>query len=409
MSFAAVRRWLVAGLSLAAISGLSGAAAAQTDLANAERAYGEFLQRFWDGSPAAGHLTSKPGEAPRVPKGYLWGYAHGINVLYSWWKFGPPAARADTAARVGASWRWIQTNWTLNDMHTCGGGTTNAAMDDATWSAQGMLDIAEVTGDRTALVAARSILDCAWDRWHDNALGGGLWYFDQHHTKSNYQGSYALATFIYFQMTGDTVYRDRAVALENWAASVLLRGGQTVAGHQYPNDGLYWMAINATGVPAGFANPYAIAMTASSAMIEAQMAFAVLDARLFAATGTPAYRERARSAAGAITRFELVRGTNIYLNDRDAYVDGFAACLFANDVVKAPNLLTAEQAAAHIAALRATARSIVQNDRGGVGMYGGDWQGPYAGVWDRHGSDGGKLLVSAQAINVAIAGYIVSH
>jgi hypothetical protein len=409
MSFAAIRRWLLAALPLAAVPALSGAAVAQTDLANAERAYGEFVQRFWDGSPAAGHLIGKPGEVERVPKGYLWGYAHGINVFYSWWKFGPPDGRADAAARIGGVWHWIRTNWTLADVGTCGVGTTYTAMDDATWSAQGLLEIAEVTGDKTALAYARATLDCAWTRWHDDALGGGLWYSDARHGKSNYQASYALATYIYFQMTGDTVYRDRAVGLENWAAAVLLRNGQVVAGHQYPKDGLYWMSVDAAGMPAGFTHQYTITMTASCAMIEAQMAFAVLQARLFAATGNPDYRQRAQMSTEAIAHYELVRGTNIYLNDRDAFVDGFAAAMFAHDVVKAPNLLTPEQVAEHTGYLQATARSILQNDRGGVGMYGGDWQGPFEGVWAHRGSRGEKLLVTAQAINLAIAGYVVSH
>lgn len=408
MSFAEIRRWFLAAFHLATIAALSGAAVAQTDLADAQRAYGEFIQKYWDGTPTAGHLTGKRGEM-HVPKGYLWGNAQGVNVLYSWWKFGPPNGRADAAARIGASWAWMQTNWTLADMGTCGVGTTNTAMDDATWSAQGMLDIAEVTGDTTALTFARAVLDCAWTRWHDDTLGGGLWYSDSRHSKSNYQGSYALATYIYFQMTGDTAYRDRAIGLENWAAAVLLRNGQSVAGHQYPKDGLYWMSVDAAGMPAGFTKPYQISMTASGAMIEAQMAFAVLQARLFGATGNPDYRQRARMVSDAIAQHELVRGTNIYLNDRDAYVDGFAAPMFANDVVKAPNLLTPTQMAEHTGYLQATARSILQNDRGGVGMYGGDWQGPYEGVWARHGSGGEKFLVTAQAITVAIAGYVVSH
>jgi hypothetical protein len=416
MSFATKRRWLLVALHLAAAPAWVGTAAAQTDLANAQRAYDDFLHDFWEGSPAGGHFVGRLVGSPEqlalgrkpVPKGYFWGYGHGMNVLYSWWKFGPASGRADAAARLGAMWAWTRASWSLADMHACGGGTTSTASDDATWGAQGLLELAEVTGDKEALAYARAMLDGAWDRWHDDTLGGGIWYSDTHRAKSNYQASYALATYHYFQLTGDETYRARAVGLENWAAAVLLRDGQTVAGHVYPKDGLYWMGVTGAGLPDGFAHPNHIEMTASNAMIEAQMAFAVLDARLFAATGDEAYRRRARVATEAIKQHERVPGTDIYLNDRDPFVNGFAAALFAHDVVKAPNLLTAQQMAEHTAYLLATARSIAANDRSATGSYGGDWQGPYDGVWSRHGAGGEKLLVGAQAINLVIAGAIVA-
>ncbi len=411
------RRSLLVALHLAAAPALVGTAAAQTDLANAQRAYGDFLHDFWAGSPSAGDFTGRTIGSPEqlaagnkpIPKGYFWGYGHGMNVLYSWWKFGPASDRADAAARLGAMWAWTRASWSLADMQACGVGTTSTASDDATWGAQGLLELAEVTGDTQALAYARAMLDCAWNRWHDDTLGGGIWYSDLHRAKSNYQASYALATYNYFELTGNQTYRARAVGLENWAAGILLRDGQTVAGNFYPKDGLYWMAVTGAGLPDGFAHPYYIKMAASAAMIEAQMAFAVLDARLFAATGDQAYRRRAQVATEAIKQYERVPGTNIYLNDRDPFVNGFAAALFAHDVVKAPNLLTAQQVAEHTTYLLATARSIVANDRSAIGTYGGDWQGPFDGLWSHNGAGGEMMLVSAQAINFVIAGSIVSH
>jgi hypothetical protein len=410
------------------LSSVSRAEIAKQPLAGAaQEAYSNTISHFYFGTETSGSLMeTAPG--PLIPQPTAaqaspifanahyawWTTALGDNVVYAWWK---TSGSSDALNHLKAQWQFTKTHWTLADAGTCGAmpGTTSTAQDDAAWGAMGLIELYEATGDDLARQYAKAMLDCAWDRWHDATLSGGLWYDDKRIIKSAYQSQYALASYQYWQDTkdepwADATYHDRAVQLEQWIYDALYRHGQTAGGFTYPNDGLYFSDTQANGeAPFGvsqYANqPYKIHMAGSVVIIEAHMAVAALEARLYAETHKEYYLFRLNLTATGIRTYETVP-TNIFMNDRDANIFGFAAFFYARDVVPLLNGPIGTQA--DKSTLVDTAASIDANDKWTDGTYGGDWQGPVKGLWHAHGSTNFELRVSAQAATLLIAGYYAS-
>jgi len=348
----------------------------------------------------------------------LWSFAQSINVTYSYWKV---TGSSDALSRLTATWAFIKATYTLGNMQTCGAvaNTVSTAQDDAAWGASGIIELYEATGDDVARQYAQAILDCAWTRWQDSTLGGGLWYDDTRTTKASYQAQYALATYQYWQDTADATYHTRALSLESWMVNALFRNGQTITGcsnpavTSYPVDGLLWIdtqvnGANTYGVSQNCATPNSIALAGSVTLLEGNMAFAVLEARLYNETGTLAYLTRMNLTATGIKTRETVSG-NILLDDRDAFDNAFAAYYYANEVV--PLLTGPAGTQADKTTLVNTANSVVNNDTCQYFSYGGDWQGPCQGVWYNNQSPNNVNLVemvSAQGANLIQAGYYAS-
>lgn len=348
----------------------------------------------------------------------FWAFAQAINVDYSCWKL---ACASDALTRLTAVWTAVKSAYTLGDMGTCGAvaNTISTASDDAAWGASALVELYEATGDDVARQYAQAMLDCAWTRWQDGTLGGGLWYDDTRTTKASYQAQYTLATYQYWQDTGDATYHTRALSLESWMVNALFRNGQSITGCSnpaittYPTDGLLWIDTQANGgntygVSQNCATPYSIALAGSVTLLEGNMAFAVLEARLFNETGTAAYQTRMNQTATGIKSYETVTG-NILLDDRDAYDNAFAAYYYAAEVI--PLLTGSAGTQADKTTLVNTANSVVANDTCQFNSYGGDWQGPCNGVWYSNQSPNNVnlvLMISAQGPNLIQAGYYAS-
>ncbi len=332
------------------------------DTDHAQTAYHDLLARFWSGDAASGHLERyavaprQPGEPQQagVQKGTLWEYAMGVDAIYARWK---TADDPDAQLRLRAMWRWTQSIWSAADVSACGVGTTSTAQDDATWGAGMMVQFYEATGDRDALAYAKAMLDCAWTRWSDKATGGGLWYSDDRKQKSAYQAPYAYISLQYFHLTHDNAYLNRAQSIDIWASKALSRS----------MDNLYWEGVAPNGTPIGADAPNQIAKARSNTFLAGNMAFAALDAQLYALTRNPAYQARAIHTATSIAAKE-VAPNGAMLDDRDAYANGWAAYIFMKDVQPLTPVLTR--------AYRQTGASIIANDRASDHTYGGDWDGP---------------------------------
>lgn len=474
---------------------------------------------------AAGPIAAQEAVTSGALSDRLWTTAQSINVAYSWWRVAnSPAA----LAKLTQQWAWVKNNYSVVQMQQCRTYGTAGAQDDAAWAAGGLLMLYEATGDAIALSYAQGMLDCAWTRWQDGTLGGGLWYDDTQTAKTAYQAQYALDLLIYYQDTGDATYLTKAEAEEAWLTAALFRNGQTVVAkkvstvtvtlpygsaiaagnsasvtltcscistspltityteggsdtvatvasglaalingnsaaiaagisavapgatlsvfapagkslavtaavaplsggilvaaassalaagsYTYPSDGLLWMDTQpngsaAYGVSQAAGNPYGIGEAGSVTMIEANMAYAVLEARLYGITGTSAYLTRLNQIATGIRASEIVRGTNIAMNDRDVYDDAFAAYWYAHDVI--PLLTGAAGTQLDKSIFVATAWAAGLNDRCPDGTYGGSWEGPCHGVWWQayQSADSSQMAVSVQAAAMIIAGYYAS-
>ncbi len=155
----------------------------------ADLAYQGFVSRFWIGTQTGGHFaiinTNNFGPAANPPvetafqKGYLWQYAQAWTVPYVYWKV---TADPDALARITAEWNWVKANWSSGDMAVCNnvGGQSATTLDDASWAVRGLVELADATGDNTALTYAKAMIDCfnGSAGFYDYALGTGLthWY-----------------------------------------------------------------------------------------------------------------------------------------------------------------------------------------------------------------------------------------
>ena len=302
-------------------------------------------------------------------------------MIWTYWK---ATGSPDAEERLHASWRWLQSFWSEADISRCGVGTTSTAQDDAAWDAAALFELYEATRDPVALRYTRDLLDCAWNRWHDDQLGGGLWYNDAHAEKSSYQAPYAITLYDYSVATGDPLYFERAKSLLQWAEARLKRP-----------DGIYWEGIAPSGQPRGAERPNDIHEAGSVSFLAGNMAWAVLNTRFYARTHERRYLDSAIATAAGIAAHERLPG-NVLMNDRDAYTDGWAAYYYAHDV--AP--LLPPQGTADTATLRATARSVMQHARGGDGTYSANWAGTPAGErWNSppHHSTRYRLNISANS------------
>ncbi len=371
-----------------------GAGVPSLDAANAAKAYQDLLHRFWFGTAQDGHFGDitndrdviAPVHEIPVEKGWMWQYAEAWNPIYVYWR---TTHSSDAKVRLIAEWRWVTKNWSLADMHRCGrvGRQSATTQDDSSWMAMGLVQLYEATGDREALAFSKAVIDCAMERWGDDATGGGLWYDDEHQAntgKSVTNGNFALAMLYLYEHTCAIGKCDRELlheveSIENWAARRLLR-----------DDGLYWMS---------FPNPRRpdqIEPTSSVVALFGNMGFAALDARLYGISKDPVYRERARRTTAGILRYEVRDGA--FLDDRDARGNGYAAWNFAHEAVP---ILDRPQPV--IDAFLTTGRNVVAHDRSPEGAYGGDWSGPLEGIWASKGFHHDRMEISGNAVIWPIA------
>ena len=478
--------------------------------------------------PAAEWTILNPGGGYLADR--MWTTSQSINVAYSWWKTsGSPVAYQ----KLQQQWAWVNATYTVTQMQQCQASATAAAQDDAAWTTGGLLMLYEATLDPTALTYAKGMLDCAWTRWADNALGGGLWYDDTKTGKTAYQVQYAVDLIQYYNDTvsagaSDTSYLIKAEQEEVWLTAALFRNGQAVSAqaislvtvnlpygasittgntasvtltctcisgspvtltytetgsdtiatiaaslvtlinttpaivtsgisavapgptisiftpvgkyltvtavgtpttgsivltsstvglpagsYTYPTDGLLWMDTQPNGTaPYGISQstnqPYGIYEAGSVTMLEANMAYAVLESRLYAITGNTAYLTRLNQVATGMRSHEMVSSTNIVLNDRDASDNAFAVYYYAHEVI--PRLTGTAGTQLDKTSLVTTAWAAALNARCANGTYGGSWEGPCQGLWFKahQGGSNFEIAVSAQAAAMIVAGYYAS-
>ena len=135
----------------------------------------------------------------------------------------------------------------------------------------------------------------------------------------------------------------------------------------------------------------------------ANMAMAVINARLYHITGDDGYRKKALATADGIYEHETQDG--IYLNDRDAWANG----TYAGMGCAGAHLPGIDKS---ILRLPKTADSIFANARTCDGYYGGSWGGPADGLpskWFSVGSRPQQIMTSGSTVNMLVAAAIVEE
>jgi hypothetical protein len=189
---------------------------------------------------------------------------------------------------------------------------------------------------------------------------------------------------------------------------------QWIETHLLRPDGLYWCDYSA-GRPAktkhpmgpeGLNRPNQIATAGSVVYLGGNMGMGACQAYLFQLTGEDAWRQAAFRTAAAL-RDHLVDKRGCYLNDRDAFTNGFFASFWARRLTSLPGydpaLLAPLRASAQaIAASRTTDAYAPAYGPGGAGHYPGDWDG--GSTWENKGSMANMMHVSASSVSVLVAG-----
>ncbi|GGE89205.1 hypothetical protein [Sphingomonas prati] len=406
------RREILAGLSVGALTAVGGlgllggcgataeSAPPQTPSAlktGYDRVYRDMYANWWDSKgrvvpartlacvipPSGGQKRwglPAIGEQPA-----LWMEESYHNFLYWHWK---ATGSAETARMIASQWDCTRAQFGAPTMAGDGRDATIYASDDAGWVAQYLAQVFEVTKDRSALNALRTMIPATLKRFRDPftdpvklpgfsysrygilyALPGG----DPagQGTSSVYEVPLAIAALTVFETTRDVSYLQYAVAI-----FALMQA------HFRQSDGVYWGNINIdlrrkpylVSTQAYFGPPQ---QGVSAVNILGSMAMGVLAARLYRVTRR---REYAAQAA-TITKGMLKPGiflhdsTNgfgkVFLSISDPWTDAFFASAFATEVLPLPGT---DPDGAWAAALGRTARSILAQRVEG-GFYGGNWGG----------------------------------
>jgi hypothetical protein len=176
-------------------------------------AIADLLRHFWAGDAGTGQIVNTWfGYTNSLPdsRGALWERGMLYIALENFWQ----AKRdASTQQRLEADWVRTKAVYTSNQLDACGEDSgTNWAVDDAGWSALMYLAAYRATGDDYALERAKGLVNCAFNRWLDGQLGGGMWYRDLRDFKSLYQVAIVLSSLRIYEITRDTSFFDRALS-----------------------------------------------------------------------------------------------------------------------------------------------------------------------------------------------------
>jgi hypothetical protein len=347
--------------------------------AQAKGVVDDLVKNFWIGGPDEGCIvptySGYPGTIAILPNGGMWERGMMVFALDAYFQAtGDPL----TKHRIASEWARMKRVYTMKELVEAGGNIHPAA-DDCGWDAALYWVFYRDLGDPYALEMAKGLVDNAYNRWHDDKLGGGMWYDNSRTIKSLYCIQIPITAWHIWEATGDISYREKAMNCYDWTESHLARP-----------DGLYFMDFNADG-PVGKERPNDIHEAGSVSSFAGSMAMAVFHARLYRETGDKKYLDRAIRTAEGISRVLVKNGA--YYSDRDAWTSGTFAPDWVQEVLTLPGIHPK-----HKQLLLNTADSICKNDRTEDGYYGGCWGGPADGPgspWSMIGSRPQQIMTSA--------------
>jgi len=380
------------------ISGIAEVSGATPKPDQAGAAVNDLIAHWWVGDASTGHIMPTHGGCETPGRGVIWERAMMICALEGLSENG---GDSDLKTRIGAQWQYDKARYKRAELQACGAGTINPWCDDACWSLLYYVIVLQQTGDAEALDDAKGLMRKIYDRWHDDQLGGGLWYNDERKVKSLYGAAFAYAGLALYEASGDSTYRDLAMAEYDWIERHLKRP-----------DNLYWCEASA-GLPAdprrppgpiGQDRPRQIHEASSVSYLGGNMAMGACHGFLYQLTGSDPYRQAALRTATAL-RENAVDGAGRYINDRDAFTNGVFGSIWARRVLSLPGSDPRDRAilratADAIVAARTTASYAPAYGPPGAGFYPADWNG--GSVWENKGSLANMLHVSASSVGIVV-------
>ena len=329
------------------------------------------MKRYHSGVPVTRDVDSR---------GATWETAQCVYGIYDMWVVTGDEYYENL---LSGEAKFFRDNFTAEEL-VIAGGNTNWATDDCFWNCMLYLIFYEVTGDKWFIDVTSGLLDSCNERWGDDVAGGGMWYSDDRTAKSLYEVGAAISWFRLWEITGEQRYYDLAYASYNWMYTCL--GSNR-------DDGLYFCSANEYG-PVGGAS--SIAEAGSASFLTANMGMAALAVMFYEATGEQQYLDRAYAVCDGLPLYYDDEG--VLLDDRDAWTNGAFATYFASRVLTLPDVN--EQT---LALCKATATSVVYNDRTPDGYYGGTWKGPSEGslsIWYCGGSVATQAATTGTAVSM---------
>ena len=365
----------------------------------ADRAMGDLLEHWWNGTSEEGHISPTHGGYVVKDRGAFWERAMLVQALDGAADLAGPDRRR-VVERMRAEWRHDLALYRPDELERCGPGTISPWSDDAGWALLYYMAIYRRCDEPEALAHAKGLCRQMVARWHD-AGAGGLWYNDDRRVKSLYAVAYVLGALEVFAATGETEFRDQALAVYDWLEKHLLRP-----------DHLYWCE-ESVGPPAdpahpagpvGSNRPDAIHPAGSVVYLGGNMGMSVCQARLFELTQEARFRDAALATTTALCR-HLVNGEGCFINDRDAFNNGAFASLWARHVLRLPGVAPEageilKRTARQIASRRTDENYAPGKGPVGPGFYPADWDGGTA--WKLQGSWANMLHVSASSVGIIV-------
>jgi predicted alpha-1,6-mannanase (GH76 family) len=111
--------------------------------------------------------------------------------------------------------------------------TANSFNDDITWAVIAFARAYQITGNTNFRDRAKANFDAMYSRAYDSNLGGGLWWTTGKTSKNAcVNGPGSIASYLLYQIYGDSSYLTKAQNLYNWEKSTLFNAG---TGQVYDN------------------------------------------------------------------------------------------------------------------------------------------------------------------------------
>jgi len=300
------------------------------------------------------------------------------------------------------------------------GKGNNPAHDDAAWTAMGFLLAYKILGDERALEYCHDMIKNAYDYWQDGSNANGSWYSypedNNGHikVKSTYCAGFLVSELEYYELTKGTEREDaelhrRTLELYCWVENHMRRSGHRMW-NGIPcnfNDNLYFCEFidnkdKGEFFPRRFeGSETEIKQAGSWSCLFGNTAMAVVNKRLYDATGNQNYLDKALSTANALVHTAYNNGGAI-LNDRDAWTN----CAFMGYFVREVLPLDGIEPELGRMILK-TAADIMKNTYYEGGFYGSDWDG--SGIWLQNDSKGGGhtryIAANATTVHMIFAAY----
>ena len=330
----------------------------------------------------------------------FWQMASYANVLYQHWRL---THDQPTAAKIAAQWTYIRSVFSDTVLTTGWPGVTANTMDDATWQANYLAQVHEVTGDPRALTDLLAFFPTVLSYFADPTSGTavtsgnltwskyGILYAKPSTSQfatfravsSAYEPMLAnVALYIYGQtgVAAYLAYAEAVFAIDQ--AYLKVTPANALAGVK-PAAGIYWCELDiAPTLAGGAANPHYLQPVEnnfgpaqqgfSATYIGGTVAQAVLAVRLYHITNNATYIAEVHSIVAAMqARGGFLTAQGLWLNDRDPWSDGYWWPAFAEEVLTLPGV---DATGTWKAALSATALNVIAQ-RSPDGYYGGNWSG----------------------------------